>query len=60
MGIHKLMEIIKVKAGGCISNHEIDFYSGMKVACDASIVKCLSFLFSYSRYDTKGDVLIPG
>jgi len=38
MGIHKLMDLLKENAPGCIKDSDIRFYAGRTVALDASIV----------------------
>lgn len=39
MGIHKLMDLLREKAPGCIKNSDIKFYAGRTVAIDASMVQ---------------------
>lgn len=37
MGIHKLMDLIRGEASSAIKNRDIQYYSGMIVALDASM-----------------------
>ncbi|KAL4485703.1 hypothetical protein ABPG72_010965 [Tetrahymena utriculariae] len=37
MGIHKLMDLLKEKAPGCIKSSDLKFYAGRMIACDASM-----------------------
>lgn len=43
MGIHKLMDLLREKAPGCITSTHISFYSGRHVAIDASMVTEIAF-----------------
>ena len=50
MGIHKLMDLIREKAPAALRSRDINYYSGMSIALDASMAM-YQFIISVQGHD---------